>query len=144
MEPTERVSLRLDAAFPQAREHAVRPGVTRLSRLGCEVAPVERHRGEVEEPPPKSDYRILVRRGWEQTQAARPTLSVRNPLPEVQVPLRRDEPPARLAIGELLPAIYDRARYNLRLDYRQPPDPPLSSEDAAWAEELLSAAGLRD
>jgi hypothetical protein len=29
------------------------------------------------------------------------------------------------------------ARYDLRVDYRKPPVPPLASEDAAWAGTLL-------
>jgi hypothetical protein len=29
------------------------------------------------------------------------------------------------------------------VNYRQPPDPPLSSEDAAWANRLLREHGLR-
>ena len=34
-------------------------------------------------------------------------------------------------------------RYGRTIDYRQPPDPPLSPEDAAWAEELPKATGKR-
>lgn len=59
------------------------------------------------------------------------------------MPLRRGEADMRLAIGELLPALYDRARYELRLDYRNPPDPPLSPEDEVWSDALLRAAHLR-
>jgi hypothetical protein len=29
------------------------------------------------------------------------------------------------------------ARYDLRVDYRRPPVPPLASEDVAWAEAVL-------
>ena len=38
---------------------------------------------------------------------------------------------------------YDRAGFDLRLDYTRPPDPELAPEDAAWADELLRRAGLR-
>jgi hypothetical protein len=31
----------------------------------------------------------------------------------------------------------------IRIDYNQPPDPPLVGDDAAWAEEFHRAAGLR-
>jgi hypothetical protein len=48
-----------------------------------------------------------------------------------------------MALGQLLQEIYDRARYDLSIDYRQPPEPPLTAEDAAWADELLRAKGLR-
>jgi Protein of unknown function (DUF4058) len=95
------------------------------------------------QPPPQGDYRILVRAGWERPQARLYACSVRQPLPEVPVPLRRGEPEARLPLGTLLADIYARAHYDLRLDYRQPPEPPLSPPDAAWADALLHSQGLR-
>jgi Protein of unknown function (DUF4058) len=95
------------------------------------------------QPPPQGDYRILVRAGWDRPQARLYACSVRQALPEVPVPLRRGEPEARLPLGKLLADIYARAHYDLRLDYRQPPEPPLSPPDAAWADALLRAKGLR-
>lgn len=95
------------------------------------------------QPLPQGDYRILVRAGWERPHARLYTCSVGQPLPEVPVPLRRGEPEARLPLGILLADIYTRAHYDLRLDYRQPPEPPLSPPDAAWADALLRSKGLR-
>jgi hypothetical protein len=93
------------------------------------------------QPPPQGDYRILVRAGWERPQARLYACSTRQALPEVPVPLRRGEPEARLPLGQLFADIYARAHYDLRLDYRQPPEPPLSPLDAAWADELLHITG---
>jgi len=95
------------------------------------------------QPLPQGDYRILVRAGWERPHARLYACSVRQALPEVPVPLRRGEPEARLPLGRLLTEIYARAHYDLRLDYRQPPEPPLSPRDAAWADALLRTKGLR-
>ncbi|MGH8060045.1 MAG: DUF4058 family protein [Candidatus Entotheonellia bacterium] len=95
------------------------------------------------QPPPQGDYRMLVRAGWERPYARLYTCSVRHVLPEVPVPLRRGEQEARLHLSRLLADLYDRARYDLRLDYRQLPEPPLSAPDADWADELLRARGLR-
>jgi hypothetical protein len=40
--------------------------------------------------------------------------------------------------------VYDRARYDLRVDYKAaPPEPALSAEDATWLEALLREKGLR-
>jgi hypothetical protein len=47
------------------------------------------------------------------------------------------DPPVPLALGQALHTAYERARYDLRVDYRKPPVPPLTSEDATWAETLL-------
>jgi hypothetical protein len=43
----------------------------------------------------------------------------------------------------MLHALYDRAGYDLRIDYRADPQPSLKSDDAAWADGLLRSAGLR-
>ncbi len=37
-------------------------------------------------------------------------------------------------LGAILHALYARARFDLRLDYTQPPVPPLSDVDAAWMQ----------
>ena len=94
-------------------------------------------------PPPRSDYRILVRAGWESPHARLYAFSVRQPIPEASVPLREEEGEAQLALGKLLREVYDRARYGIRLDYRQPPEPPLTPDDASWADELLRLKRLR-
>jgi len=95
------------------------------------------------QPLPQGDYRILIRAGWERPQARLYACSIRQALPEVPVPLRRGEPEARLPLGQLLADIYTRAHYDLRLDYSQPPEPPLSPLDAAWTDTLLRAQELR-
>jgi hypothetical protein len=95
------------------------------------------------QPPPPGDYRILVRAGWERPHARLYACSIRQALPEVPVPLRRGEQDERLPLGHLLTGIYARAHYDLRLDYRQPPEPALSPADAAWADALLRTPGRR-
>jgi uncharacterized protein DUF4058 len=95
------------------------------------------------EPDPRNDYRIVVAPGWGRPMARLHAVSVRQPLPDVLVPLREGEAEAVLPLGKLLAEVYDRARYDLRLDYRVPPEPELSPEDATWADELLRAGGLR-
>lgn len=42
----------------------------------------------------------------------------------------------------MLDAAYDRGRYPELVNYREPPDPPLTSEQRAWAEGALRAKGL--
>jgi len=64
-------------------------------------------------------------------------------IPAAPVPLRRGEQEGRLPLGQLLTEMYDRVRYDRRLDYRQPPEVPLAAPDGAGANELLRARGLR-
>jgi len=42
-----------------------------------------------------------------------------------------------------LDSAYDRAQYDLRIDYRKEPAPPLDEKLAAWADQLLRSKGLR-
>jgi hypothetical protein len=86
----------------------------------------------------RSDYRILVSRGSRRPRADLYLFSVRQPIPCFTLPLLPgDEEPA-VDLTAILLALYDRARFDLRLDYTVQPVPPLNEEDAAWARTLLS------
>ncbi len=92
-------------------------------------------------PPIDSDYRILVSQGWRRPKAEVTAFGVRDPLPALAVPLRRYEPEPRVDVASVLRALYDRASYDLRIDYRRPPVPPLAQDDAEWAARCIEAAG---
>lgn len=88
-------------------------------------------------PTPESDYRILVSRGFRRPLAQLTTFGVRNPIPIVSLPLLPEDPEPPMDLGKILHDLYDRAGYDLRLDYRKPPVPPLDEASAAWAEALM-------
>ena len=91
----------------------------------------------------RSDYRILVARGGKSRAILYP-FGVRHAIPEFRVPLRRDdrnEP--TVDIGKMLPSIYERARYHMRVNYAEDPEPPLSDADAKWVNGLLKERNLR-
>lgn len=92
----------------------------------------------------QSDYRILVSRGSRRPRAELLPFGVRRPIPAFDLPLLRGDSEPRLDVGAILHALYDRAGYDLRLNYRAAADPPLADSDAAWADALLREAGLRD
>jgi hypothetical protein len=51
------------------------------------------------------------------------------------------DPDIPLDLGQAIHNIYDRAAYDLRVDYGQSPPPPeLSAEERAWLEEILGRA----
>jgi Protein of unknown function (DUF4058) len=64
-------------------------------------------------------------------------------LPAVPIPLKPGDPDARLDLQALIDQTYDRAGYDLEIDYKKEPDPPLSADMAAWAGQLLRSKGLR-
>jgi hypothetical protein len=90
--------------------------------------------------PYQDDYRIVISRSQQRPQAQVYLFSVRQPIPDFPIPLRSGEEEPILLLNQLLHDLYDKSSYDLIVDYRQPPVPPLSSEDAQWAAELLASA----
>jgi hypothetical protein len=93
---------------------------------------------------PRSDYLAMVVNMYERPACDVWPISLRQPLPVLPIPLLRPDPAVSLDIGQALRTAYQRARYDLRIDYGQPPDPPLSAEDAVWAANLLTTQPLAE
>jgi hypothetical protein len=89
--------------------------------------------------PAPSDYRILVSRGRERPRAKLYAFGVRQPIPQFPLPLLPDDDEPEVDLNAILHALYERARFDLRLDYTQPPVPDLPGDDAAWARGLIEA-----
>jgi hypothetical protein len=64
-------------------------------------------------------------------------------LPDVPIPLKTRDPDASLDLQSVLETAYDRACYDLEIDYRRKPTPPLSGKLAEWADQLLRSKRLR-
>lgn len=91
-----------------------------------------------------ASYRILISRSLARPQADLLIFGVRDPIPDFPLPLQPGEEEPLVELNRLLHELYDRAGYDLRIDYRAEPEPPLEEEDAAWADVLLRQAGLRE
>jgi hypothetical protein len=88
-----------------------------------------------------SDYRILICRSDRRPRADLYGFNLPQPIPPVPIPLMPgDEEPA-LALQPLLDRVYEKGRYHLAIDYRQPPVPPLSKESLAWVAEKIGELG---
>jgi hypothetical protein len=87
---------------------------------------------------PECDYCVLVSRVEKRRDADAWPLRLRDPLPVVPIPLRPPHADARLDLQGLLHRIYDAAGYEDYI-YRGPPQPRLSAEDAAWAQQFVPA-----
>jgi hypothetical protein len=48
-----------------------------------------------------------------------------------------------LDLQDLLHRLYEQGSYDLAIDYRTEPMPPLSTADAAWVDKVLCEQGLR-
>ena len=62
-----------------------------------------------------------------------------DPIPAFPLPLRHGEDEPIVDLNAILHALYDRARFDLRLDYSQPPVPPLAEADAAWSRGRIGS-----
>jgi hypothetical protein len=83
---------------------------------------------------PDSPYRVtLVRAGSSAVHAWAIQLS--EPLPVLPVPLTAPDADVLLDLGLALRSIYDRAAYDLSIDYSAPPPPPeFPADELAWIE----------
>lgn len=88
---------------------------------------------------PSCDYYAVVSRVEKRPGAGVWPIRLRDPLPVIAVPLLEGDPDARLNLQAILHHIYDAAGYALYI-YDSPPNPPLSAEDAAWAQQIRDAA----
>jgi hypothetical protein len=67
-------------------------------------------------------------------------ISVHDPLPVLPVPLLPGDDDVPLDLAHAVRTIYDEARYDLSIDYDQPPELPLVEDDTAWAWAVLDQA----
>jgi hypothetical protein len=95
-------------------------------------------------PLPNNPYFIFLHRGSGSTDVFIWPLSLAEPIPPVPVPLLEPDPDLPLDLGKAIQNIYDRAAYDLRIDYSQPPPKPdLSDDETAWIHAHLKAFGCR-
>jgi len=87
---------------------------------------------------PDSHYRVtLARAGSSSVQVW--AIQLQEQLPVVPVPLRAPDADVTLDLGQALQSIYDRAAYDLSIDYTAvPPPPEFSANELAWLHRQLA------
>lgn len=83
------------------------------------------------------DYRIIISRSHQRPNADIIAFGLRHPIPDFPAPLQRGESEPVVPLNKLLHDLYDRAGYDLSIDYHQPLHPPLSFEGSAWVQSVL-------
>lgn len=91
----------------------------------------------------RSAYSILVSRGNRRPLAELRLFSVRDSIPRFSLPLLTGDEEPEVDIGEILSSLYDRAAYDLTIDYAEEPVPPLADSDRAFVDDLLRRSGHR-
>jgi hypothetical protein len=101
-------------------------------------------RPQLAHPLPAYPYFILLSRVERRPDVEIWALALQTAIPAIPVPLRAPDPPVALDLTLALREIYQTARYDLQLNYRNDPPPPeLSADDAAWLDGQLRERGLR-
>jgi len=86
---------------------------------------------------PQSHYRIVISRGWQRPRADLYLFNLQQLIPSFHIPLQSGETEPVLPLNRILHELYDQSGYDLAIDYSEPPDPPLSTEELAWIAKLL-------
>jgi hypothetical protein len=89
-------------------------------------------------PLPPCDYYALVSRYEERPVIGFWPIGLRDPFPELPVPLSAPDPDVRLNLRRVVDLAYDGADYGKYI-YQETPDPPLAAEDNAWATPFVPA-----
>ncbi|MCY2992327.1 MAG: DUF4058 family protein [Planctomycetota bacterium] len=110
-----------------------------LLREGDFVLAVPQERIPPEYRPP---YLICIRRAVPSGRIELYRAPLREPLPNIPIPLRPTDRDVVLQVQSLIDDCYRDGRYR-RIDYRTDPVPRLSEADACWADALLRENGLR-
>ncbi|MFN6515424.1 MAG: DUF4058 family protein [Nostoc sp. CreGUA01] len=84
-----------------------------------------------------TDYSILVSRSYNRPDADLYTFDLKHPIPVFPVPLREGEPEPIIDLQRLLNEVYERARFDLAIDYSQPLKIVRSPQEEAWVKEIL-------
>jgi hypothetical protein len=87
---------------------------------------------------PAGDYYAIVSRGHKRPKTDVYHWTLRQPLPPIPIPLKKDEPEVTVDLQQVFSTVYDRARYQLSLNYNGPLIVPSTETDTAWTQQLLA------
>jgi hypothetical protein len=95
------------------------------------------------DPLPPGDYYAIVSRAYRRPRAEVYAWTIRHSLPPIPIPLKRGDPDVSLDLQKVFTTLYDRARYDLTLDYSANLAPALGKSDAGWAKRLRTRSARK-
>jgi hypothetical protein len=90
----------------------------------------------------RTAYQVCIWRASQHDTFAVCPIRLRERLPVIKIPLRPGDQDVLLNLQAVLDQCYRNGGYD-DIDYRSEPDPPLSTDDASWADALLREQGRR-
>ncbi|AFY32246.1 DUF4058 family protein [Calothrix sp. PCC 7507] len=85
----------------------------------------------------QSDYRILVSRSELRPRAELYPFNLPEQIPTFVLPLRKGDTEPLLDLQSVIQDLFDRAGFDLAIDYSREPVPPIGEDDIVWVSELL-------
>jgi hypothetical protein len=85
------------------------------------------------------DHYVVVSPSYRRPRVEVYSWSLRDPIPDIQIPLRREDGAVPLPLQTAHSMVYDRADYAADPNLRRSVEPPLRPEDAAWAAQVLAS-----
>jgi hypothetical protein len=85
-------------------------------------------------------YYVMVARGDRRPNADLYSFALQESMPSFPMPLADASIEPIVPLQDIFNALYDRAGFDLAIDYRQPiPKPALSVEETTWAQDLMKS-----
>ncbi|MEN9222250.1 MAG: DUF4058 family protein [Thermostichus sp. BF3_bins_97] len=94
-------------------------------------------------PTVANHYRILVSASARRPKASLYAFGLQSAIPAFPLPLAEGDAEPVVNLQRLVGEIYDQSGYDLAINYRADPVPPLEGEDAVWLDAWLRQQGLR-
>lgn len=138
LSPTNKLPGNGQRAYQRKQQEVIAAGSVNLVEIDLTrqgrrqlIVPLDRIK-----PAQRTTYQVCVFRAAQFIGEVYP-VSLRHPLPDINVPLRADDPDLTLELQPLIEQAYRNGGYDT-IDYAKPCDPPLPEGDAAWAATLTA------
>jgi Protein of unknown function (DUF4058) len=92
---------------------------------------------------PEGDYFIFVSRADHRPPTGVWPIAFGQPLPPIPIPLLPGDADVVLDLQQAVRDAYDAGRFQSIIDYRQPPEVPMSAKEESWLKQVLESAGRR-
>ena len=93
---------------------------------------------------PEADYYVHVSRRGDRPRGTVWPILLPQRLPVISIPLNPEDPDVGLDLQAVLNTAYERAAYDMVVDYCADPVPPLTGQAIEWANAMLGSQGKRE
>lgn len=88
---------------------------------------------------PAGDFYAIVSRAYRRPRCSVYAWTLKDKLPAIPIPLKRGDADAQVSLQEVFDIVWQRARYDLSVNYKTPVDPPFSAVESEWVKTLRTA-----